>query len=91
MSPADVLLLNFIGVALLYSFSLLNVILFKCTAERSNAVQVSDTTMLNIVEKACYQKNKHTTPNSQPQTQIPQLIKIRELLLIMWYNLMVRA
>jgi hypothetical protein len=35
MSPADVLLLIFIGVALLYSIFLLNGILFKGIAERA--------------------------------------------------------
>jgi hypothetical protein len=34
-----------------------NTIYYKCTAENNNAVQVSDTTMLNIVENAGYKKN----------------------------------
>jgi hypothetical protein len=51
-------------------------------ADDSNSVQVSDTTMLNIVEKAGYQKSTHTT-SSNASIQNPQLVQINELLLIM--------
>jgi hypothetical protein len=59
-------------------------------ADGSNSVQVSDTTMLNIVEKAAYQISTHTTP-SNASIQNPQLVQINELLLIMWCNLILRA
>ena len=59
------------------------------------AVQVSDTTMMTIVEKAGI-KIYNTLISTQkvipaPRCSHPQLTKINDLLLIMWYNLMERA
>ncbi len=71
--------------------------IFLIKAPVSNIVQVSDTTMFKIVEKAGNKKyigkqQKVTSClNIAPQTHFPQLIKISELLLIIWWNLMERA
>jgi hypothetical protein len=72
MSLTDVLLLNFIGVALLYSIFLLNGILFKGIAESSNAVQMSDpstTIRINADVKYSGESLLHKqTHNSKQQT-----------------------
>ena len=45
---------------------------------------------VNIAEKDHFIK-QNQTPNSGPHGPFPQLTKINELLVIMWYNLIERA